>query len=311
MTSTHQEGERKHRLTVRAITIAAATLLVLSYVGILAFAPYDPAELGGFWPFGGLGLAGALVANSTGVGGGVVFVPAFALLRENGIVDLPPDQAVGISFAIQCFGMSVGALTWLNRFYRPESVGGDALLRPVLWSVLARVLATGLPALLVMQHFIAVDADLAFLLFKLFSIVLGGALLLQLAFSRYSGGDRTTLDQIDRIAILLIGIAGGSATAMFSVGTGELLALYLFLRRFPLDICVSTAVIASSISVLTGLGLHLHAGHLIWEVLIFAAPAVMLGGFLARRLAHWLGAVRLKLATGIWIIGSSAYLLAT
>lgn len=311
MTSTHATEKHPAPLPIRAVTVSAATLLVLAYASTLAFAPYDPAELTEFWPFGGLGLAGALVANSTGVGGGVVFVPAFALLRENGIVDLPPDQVVGVSFAIQCFGMSVGALTWLNRFYRPESVGGNALLRPVLWSVLARVLVTGLPSLLVMQYFIAIDADLAFLLFKLFSILLGGALLLQLAFARYDGGDRTNLDRIDRIAISLIGIAGGSATAMFSVGIGELLALYLFLRRFPLDICVSTAVIASSISVLAGLGFHLHADHLVWEVLIFAAPAVMLGGFLARRLAHWLGAVRLKLATGFWIIGSSAYLLAT
>lgn len=311
MTSTHPAEKHTARLPIRAVTIGISTLLALTYASILAFAPYDPEQLAGFWPFGGLGLAGALVANSTGVGGGVVFVPAFALLRETGIVDLPPEQAVGISFAIQCFGMSAGALTWLNRFYRLESVGSEALLRPVLWSVLARVLVTGLPTLLVMQYFIAVDADLAFLLFKLFSIILGAALLMQLAFSRYTGGDRTTLDRIDQIAIPLIGVAGGSATAMFSVGTGELLALYLFLRRFPLDICVSTAVIASSISVLTGLGLHLNAGHLVWEVLIFAAPAVMLGGFLARRLAHWLGAVRLKLATGLWIIGSSAYLLAT
>ena len=311
MADLHTPPGAPARLPIRTVTITGAALLATAYACIWLFAPFDLSQLGMFWPFGGLGLAGALVANSTGVGGGVVFVPAFSLLRESGAMDLSPAQAVGISFAIQCFGMSVGSLTWLNRFYRPEAAGGDALLRPLLWRILALVLATGLPALLVMQHVIAVDADIAFLLFKLFSIALGSALLLQLALSRYVGGDRTVLDRIDLVAILGIGIAGGSATAMFSVGTGELLALYLFLRRFPLDICVATAVIASAISVLTGLGLHLQAGYLVWEILIFAAPAVMLGGFLARRLAHWLGAFRLKLATGIWIISSSAILLLT
>lgn len=297
------------RLPIRPLTLGGAAVLAIAYVCILVFAPLDAERLGLFWPFSALGLAGALVANSTGVGGGVVFVPAFSMLRETGVMALSPAQAVGISFAIQCFGMSVGSLTWLNRFYRPEAAGGDALLRPMLWRILGLVLLTGLPMLLLMQHIIAVDADFAFLLFKLFSIGLGSALLVQLALTGKDAPDRTGLARMDLIAIPLIGLAGGTATAMFSVGIGELLALYLFLRRFPLDICVATAVIGSAISVLTGLGLHIQAQNLVWEILVFAAPAVMLGGFLARRLAHWLGAFRLKFATGIWIIASSAILL--
>lgn len=309
MSKTSSTGTTGGRFPIRPFTWCAAAVLAAAYIGMAVLAPKDAGQILAFWPFSFLGLAGALVANSTGVGGGVVFVPAFSMLRESGVMDLGPEQAIGISFAIQCFGMSVGSLTWLNRFYRPEAAGGDALLRPLLWRILALTLVTALPSLLLMQYLVAVDADVAFILFKLFSIGLGSALLLQLALSRHQGGNHTSLSRFDGPAILLIGLCGGAATAMFSVGVGELLALYLFLRRFPLDICVSTAVIGSAISVLTGIGFHVSAGNLVWEILLFAAPAVMLGGFLARRLAHWLGAVRLKLATGIWIVASSSALL--
>ena len=94
------------------------------------------------------------------------------------------------------------------------------------------------------------------------------------------------LSQMDIWALAGIGILGGGATAMFSVGVGELMALYLFLRRFPLEVCVPPAVIVSALSVLSGTPYHLFNGDLVFEILVFAAPAVMLGGFLARRLAH-------------------------
>ena len=309
MTETPRAGTARGRFPIRPVTLLAAAALTAAYLAMAFLAPKDTGQLRAFWPFSFLGLAGALVANSTGVGGGVVFVPAFSMLRESGVMDLSPAQAVGISFAIQCFGMTVGSLTWLNRFYRPEAAGGDALLRPLLWRILGLTLLTAIPTLLLMQYLVAVDARLAFVLFKLFSIALGSALLAQLALSRHKGGDHTSLSPFDPPAILLIGLCGGAATAMFSVGVGELLALYLFLRRFPLDICVSTAVIGSAISVLIGVAFHIEQDNLVWEILLFAAPAVMIGGFLARRLAHWLGAVRLKLATGIWIVASSTILL--
>ena len=72
---------------------------------------------------------------------------------------------------------------------------------------------------------------------------------------------------------------------------------------------VSSTVIVSAVTVWTGVIFHLQADHLDWRVLVFAAPAVAVGGFLARRLAHALGAFRLKVMTAVWIVGSSAVLL--
>ena len=291
------------------ITAGVGALLIAAYAALWLALGEGRDPLMAFWPFSGVGLAGALVANSTGVGGGVVFVPAFSMLRETGTLDISPMQTIGVSFAIQCFGMTVGSLTWLNRFYRPDIHPVEVSHRPMLWRIIVLVLPPALIALFLAQYALRLDAHLAFLLFKLFSILLGGALLIQLIISRNKGQEREELVRGEAYILAGVGLAGGLATALFSVGVGELLALYLFLRRYPVDICVSTAVVCSAVSVWAGVIHHVEAGHIVWQILIFAAPAVALGGFLARRLAHALGAFRLKFATAIWILTSSLALL--
>ena len=61
-----------------------------------------------------LGILGAVFANATGAGGGVVFVPFFNQMG------LSPSATVATSFAIQCFGMTAGAVTWW-RFHLAQS----------------------------------------------------------------------------------------------------------------------------------------------------------------------------------------------
>jgi len=288
-------------------TLAGLSLLAIAYLSIWAFAPLAPDRLAMSWPFTLLGVAGALIANSTGVGGGAVFVPAFSLIREAGGWPITPVQVVGLSFAIQSFGMSVGSMTWLNRLHGPDAPSD--FREDEFWKTTLIPLAGALPALLIVQRWAPGEPDTVFFAFKIFSILLGSALLLQLVL-RKSGEARTRLSRIDQAALALIGVAGGAVTAWFSVGVGELMALYLFLRRFPLETCVAPAVLCTAICVASGSVFYLQRGEIVWEILVFAAPGVALGGFLARRLAHALGAVRLKLLVAIWVIGSGLALLA-
>ena len=291
----------------RLAIIAGLCLLVCAYVALWVLGQPDITRLGDFWSFFGVGLLGALIANSTGVGGGVVFVPAFSMLRETGVMDLSPSQTVGVSFAIQSFGMSVGSLTWLSRLRAvPDTPMADmARLR-----IVAICAPLSIAALIFTQLVIRPDPAFAFILFKAFSIVLGLTLLAQLLFSQKKADRQTQLTATDLWALAVIGLVGGVATAMFSVGVGELMALYLFLRRYPLEVCVPPAVIVSALSVIAGTPYHIGQGNLVFEILIYAAPAVMLGGFLARRLAHALGAFLLKLCAAIWIVASSLVLIA-
>ena len=48
----------------------------------------------GFLP--GVGIIGAIIANTSGTGGGVVFVPVFNALRELGVMSLSPLAVVGV-----------------------------------------------------------------------------------------------------------------------------------------------------------------------------------------------------------------------
>jgi uncharacterized membrane protein YfcA len=42
---------------------------------------------------------------------------------------------------------------------------------------------------------------------------------------------------------------------------------------------------------------------------VLAVPGAALGGFIARSVAMWLGANRLKTVDGLWIVASSIYLI--
>jgi len=73
-------------------------------------------------------MVGAIIANASGTGGGVVFVPVFNALRDPGTMTLGPLQVVPVSMG-QSFGMSLGALRWTDRLYHqhePNPLGASA-----------------------------------------------------------------------------------------------------------------------------------------------------------------------------------------
>ena len=88
----------------------------------------NPLQLASdFFGFFFLGIGGAIAANSTGAGGGVVFVPSFDALG------MAIDEVIATSFAIQCFGMSVGSISWLIFFNgKAEKVETADLLNQTL-----------------------------------------------------------------------------------------------------------------------------------------------------------------------------------
>ena len=86
-------------------------------------------------------------------------------------------------------------------------------------------------------------------------------------------------------------------------------AFYLFLRHYPIVLSVGTACVISAVSVAAGLVHHVDQGSVQWEVVLLAAPGAMVGAFLARPIALWLGPQKLKTYGAIWIVGSALYLL--
>lgn len=290
---------------IRLLTIIGLAALLLAYGAIWLFGVSDISAALDRWPFTLLGIAGASVANSTGTGGGVVFVPAFSMIARPDGVAFTTAEIVAISLLIQCFGMSVGSLTWLNRLYGGHAPAG--ISHSTFWRTIVLALAGCLPALWLTQILMQLQSQSVLFLFKGFSLLLGLILLASL----FSGGNhsRRRLGKADQRVIPLIGAVGGFATALFSVGVGEFLALWLFIRGYSLNMSVATAVIATAVTVLAAAPLAILQNDIHWEILAMTVPGVMLGGFLGRRIAQTLGATRLKFLTALWIIGSSLALI--
>jgi uncharacterized membrane protein YfcA len=241
-----------------------------------------------------LGICGAIFANLSGAGGGVVFIPVFSYL---GISD---SQALSTSFVIQCFGMTAGAITWGLHYYkgfRQSTQWQD--FAPIiiitaltsiagLWTVYGGVVSA--PSSL--QH-----------LFSIFSIVLGLSLLVQVFLLKPSAFTRQQLDKVDYAALVVVGYFGGLITAWLSVGVGELLVLYLILRRFDITMSVAAAVVVTAITVWSAAVEHLWLSHqTVWEVAMFAGPGAVIGGIMAKTIAAMISARMLKIVLAVWIL---------
>jgi uncharacterized membrane protein YfcA len=296
------------RLSSRWLVGAGVTALAIGYLAIWALATLSPKLMGELWFLPGIGVLGATIANTSGTGGGVVFVPVFNILRQAGVMALDPRQVVAVSFLIQCFGMSMGALRWSTGLYDTAPARRSISLRDY-WTAIGVVLAGSIPAMLATQWLGRFDPHEVLLAFKGFSILLGLAVIATTWTVNRTRPPLVRLAAADIAVLAAIGLVGGFVTALFSVGVGELVALYLYIRHYPVALCTGSAVTISAISVLAGAPYHILAGNVVWEVVVLAGPGAALGGFLARPIALWLGANRLKTLDGCWIVASSLYLI--
>ncbi|MFC4349903.1 sulfite exporter TauE/SafE family protein [Kordiimonas lipolytica] len=304
---TRTDAKRKPRWLARTTAGAAATM-VAAYGGMAISVDHSAlTALEGLFLYL-VGLGAATIANSTGVGGGVVFLPAFEFLGANGHIAIVAGQIVGMSFIIQSFGMSTGSLRWLHRIH--DARGTDTGVPPAVFlRMLALVLGCALPAMLATQALHTSPPEAVLWAFKAVSVGLGMLVLVTSWLGRGRAQNRSHPTGVDYAALAGLSLIGGVATAFFSVGVGELVALYLFVRNFPLVTTAALAVIASAVSVLFGVWDHLLSTPQPWDILLYVVPGAITGGFIARPFAEMLGPFRLKIFAASWITLSSAYLL--
>lgn len=242
-----------------------------------------------------LGILGAITANATGAGGGVVFVPSFRLLG------LPSDVIIATSFAIQSCGMAVGSISWLLFFNKKNNSNGSL-------SLLTHVLLVSVPfsilGLLVVQYTPIPSLTSVDGIFNIFSlifgvVVLGHCLLLR---QNTDENERSRLLLYEKATVAVGCFLGGVVTAWISVGVGEILAVILLLQGFTIMFSVAAGVIVSCLTVWAGLPYFLLGTVIHNEILLFAIPGAITGAFLARFIAQLLGAKPLKFFLGSWIL---------
>jgi len=266
---------------------------LICWLLLISLSPMLWSQVPDYGLFSFLGVLGAIFANSTGAGGGVVFIPAFNELA------FTEQQSIATSFAIQCFGMTAGALTWWFH-YKTEKTE----LR--LWTGFKRIIsisALGSIAGIWLVYGYAISSPSSLHQnFSWFSLILGLFIVITVFFVKPSR-ERSQVKVIDYIALVAISVFGGGITAWLSVGVGELLAIYLILRRFDVTMAVAAAVIVSAITVWSAIWQHtLVSFQVYWQVAIFAGPGAVLGGIFAKTLVTYLSATRLKLFFAFWLL---------
>jgi len=275
--------------------------LLLIWLGIL-FSQSQPLILiQEYGAFAFLGLLGATVANATGAGGGVVFMPFFNQMEFSTVT------SVASSFAIQCGGMTAGAITWWA-FYRQIKHTQPAECKQ--WQPLINILFLIVPCSLLglwivqinpqfFSHFS--DPKSLHTGFGIFSIGLALAIFATVLLLNNSYFN-TQLSTYDYIALPVIAAVGGGITAWLSIGVGELVAVYLIMRRFNVALAIAAAVIVSATTVWGGVIFHLLITHgIYWPVVLFAGAGAIVGGVLAKQLVLYFSARNLKLFFAGWI----------
>ena len=279
-------------------------LLVLFSMWLLALLyQASPAQLiKEFGLFSILGVVGAIFANATGAGGGVVFVPFFNYLSFS------PQSVIATSFAIQCCGMTAGAITWA-RYYKRQH-GYDHF-----WKALPSALMLTIPASICGIGFAQYSSQSETLLEQLWGdannlhIAFGGfSILLALAiFASIPLMKRTHFEKDlktkDLILLPFVSFLGGIITAWLSVGVGELIAVYLIIRGFNVTMSIAIAVILSAITVWSALPYHAFLSEaIVWQVVMFAGAGAIIGGMIAKYVVLAFSVQRLKLFFGMWVL---------
>jgi len=246
-----------------------------------------------------IGIFAATVANSTGAGGGIVFIPAFIALG------LSPLESLATSFAIQCFGMTAGALSWLS--YRRIEINKHAKQWHSFFKIMLLSCAGSITGIQFTQQLMPSPPIDVELLFSVFSLIVGLVILHRtLKINHESPGRISVLETQESILIFVACLVGGALTAWLSIAVGEILAIVLIFLGFRVNLAIAAAVCVTSVSVLSAIPFHVYTSEAVnLNVLVFAAPGALIGGALARRLAIYLGAHRLKIFMACWIIISA------
>lgn len=232
------------------------------------------------WGFCGVGFFGAVVGNISAIGGGIVFIPVMIFG-----FGLPPVMALKIAIASQMFGMTSGAIGWLQKRVVPLSA-----LKLVVPGLL---LGSTLSSLVIHPNALLVK-----LLFGPVSIVLGvlTIVLARRAAVEHGAPGRVIIPPRARAPMALMSLLGGLLTGWIAIGEGELVAALLMLA-YGVDVaaCIGLGVVLLSINSIYLAVIHqLFLGGIPWEIAAFTGFGCVFGARLAPYLSRRSNPIVLK-----------------
>ncbi|MGA7711582.1 MAG: sulfite exporter TauE/SafE family protein [Rhizomicrobium sp.] len=219
------------------------------------------------WVFIPVGFGGAVLGNISAVGGGIVFIPVIIF-----IFHLPPVTALKIALASQSWGMTSGAVGWIQKKVVP--------LRALRIAIPGLLIGSTISSLVIHP-----SALLVKLLFGPVSILLG-VLTIVLSRRAATATGKTDIPSEATIPLFLIAIVGGLITGWVAIGEGEVVAALLMLAYgVEVTACIGLGVVLLSVNSIFLTILHqLLLGGIPWDIAAFTGLGCVFGA----RLAPWL-----------------------
>jgi uncharacterized membrane protein YfcA len=237
------------------------------------------------WPFVIVGFCAGFLGNISAIGGGIVFIPVMIFGYH-----LPPVQALKVALASQSFGMTSGAIGWMQRKAVP-----------------ARALYLTVPGLLMGSTISSLVFHPSALLVKgLFGPVsiLLGVLTLALA-GWHSGRNIREIPKFAVIPVFVASLIGGLITGWVAIGEGEIVAALLMLAYgFDAAASIGLGVVLLAINSIFLVAIHMIAlGGIPWDIAAFTILGCVFGARLAPFAGQYVSQIWLKRAFALVAIG--------
>ncbi len=266
-------------------------VFVAAWAATLGLGFAEPVQLvAQHWPLVIVGFFGALVGNATAVGGGLVFIPVMMLIYQ-----FDPVDALKLAIVAQSFGMTSGAIGWLQGGQIPRGL----LTRLVPLLLIGCVLGT------------VIVSPTAVLVKGVFGPVSIGIGVLTLLVRGRSGERSSLAAEAARWPLWLAALSGGLLTGWVAIGAGEFVGACLMLvYGMQARAAIGVGVVALSVCSLFLLGLHaLVLGNIPWDLGMFVGLGCVFGARLGPYVALSVQPRTLKLGFAAVAIGDGTLVL--
>jgi uncharacterized membrane protein YfcA len=256
-----------HRAQFRYWSPWLALFAAVWVAGLIALARDPLGLIAHNWIYIPVGFGGAVLGNISAVGGGIVFIPVMMLVFR-----LEPVVALKVAIASQSWGMTSGAVGWLQKKVVP--------LNALRITVPGLLIGSTISSLVIHP-----SALLVKLLFGPVSIVLGVLTIVLSRRAAHAAG-RPDIPSEAAWPLFAIAIVGGMLTGWVAIGEGEVVAALLMLA-YGVDVaaCIGLGVVLLSInSIFLALIHQFLLGGIPWNIAAFTGFGCVFGA----RLAPWL-----------------------
>lgn len=226
----------------------------------------------------------AILANSSGFSGGVLFQPIYNLFLH-----IPVANSVATGIATETVGMASGALRYFAQGKIERAVGVILVMLVI-------------PGVVVGQHILTIiHPDLLRLFLGIIILILASMQLVSVAQNKY--GTKKDIPVEDVYPFMWAPFLGGFFSA--TTGTGMCEISQPLLER-GLDVQTkranATAIWVEAMGDMILTILNLQAGMIMWNILIFAGSGVIIGGQIGPMVAKYLPERVLKVVFSLAII---------